>query len=216
MMKSSTLLRALAVSLLIFQLFLDAGLFLGINVARNLSIILLPMTNFSVYFGLSLLLYPIYGQRYSNFWQMALRRGCIPVLLSSLLYLPLILVLFSITTLFFQRLNEPQLISLTLFTAFLLHVLAVVRAVLEVRVETPDFQPNPVNVLVLISLLLSSVLLTQPLYTFSSGLFSGVPRGLRDLAFVVRLSFPSISAAMLSVPYLALLHPPKPSERKLR
>lgn len=154
-MSFSKVLKAIAVSLLFFQLILDAGIFFGMKFAQSLSILLLPLTNFSVYFGLSLLLYPIYGRNYSSFWHMAIRRGCIPVLLSSLLYLPLIFILFSITALFFQRLNEPQLISLTLFTAFLHHVLAVLRVVLEVRVETPDFQPNPVNVFVLISLLLS-------------------------------------------------------------
>ncbi|NOY11371.1 MAG: hypothetical protein GXO67_04655 [Archaeoglobi archaeon] len=214
-MHVSSILRGLAVALLALQLVLDVGIFFGISLAQSISVIVLPLTNFTLYFGLSTLLLPLYGRNYSNFWHMAVRRGFIPVLLSALLYLPLLYVIYSIASLLsFRHMNEPQLISLTILTVFSFHGLAVLRALLELRAETPEFAPSAVNVALLLSLAVSSILLTQPVYMASSWLFSSPHGWARDLAFAVRLFLPSVPAALLSIPFMALLHPPKPSERK--
>ena len=215
-MPVSGVLRGLAVALLALQLVLDAGIFLGVSLTQNLSVIMLPLTNFALYFGLSTFLFPIYGREYSSFWQMAIRRGFIPVLLSALLYPPLVYSIYSIASLLSLRhMNEPQLIFLTILTVLSFHGLAVLRAFLELRAEVPELDPSAVSVLLLFSLAISSVLLTQPAYMVSSWIFTSSRGWARDLAFAVRVFLPSIPAALLSVPYLALLHPPKPSERKL-
>ncbi len=206
---SKGVIKYLGIFIPIFSLIILVGSFYGLKEFRKLSIALSFLMNSMSHTGASVLLFPLFGRDYRNFWHMIARRAVFPVFISPVImfFLPTAIVLF-LNFISGNVMNEESVIAFAFLnvTAFIL--LAVLRVIYEILRPPNLYTVSYGDILLGLILLMLSALITPFFLHYGDFITTEFSRKGYNLTagFLIRYLLSAIPSAMFSVPYFMLLN----------
>ncbi len=209
MEKLKASIKFLGILLPVFTSIILAGGFYGMSVFQAFSIAMPFLVNSMGYIGASIFFVPFLSRNYGGFWQMIVVRAVIPTIASSIIMfvVPTIAVI-TIKSIYRSVMSEESMIALAFLNVTAFSVLAVVRAVYEVKHSpSQEFSISVPDVIIVLSLLASSIATTPIFLRYGDLVTTGfsVSGYSITLAFLIRYILSAIPSAMFAVPYFTVL-----------
>lgn len=209
-MRNKNFIRTLPLALSIALILLDLSYFYGLKFLYALYLSIAPLSAFFEYYGASLILIPAFlkikSGNYRNFWEMVILRAVIPMIISSVFILPLIYIFSTFAGILAGHMNELEMIALTFLTVFLLHVLGLLRILIEVKnSDLLVFEPKRENLILIFALTIFAFAIFEPSLRIGDTLTTTARRDLDVFAFALRFLLSSIPSAFLAFFIYALL-----------